>query len=67
MNDPTYNRKEIDKHLIWKMAFIMSECLNDNAPLGWSKYIYVAEQVVKGTTEYVKDNNKVKRKQLAIH
>jgi len=43
MNDPTYNKSEINKNPIWQLAFVLSEIQNDNAPLGWSKYIYVAE------------------------
>lgn len=46
MDDPTYNRAEIDKNPTWKIAFVISECLNDSAPLGWSKYIWVAEQII---------------------
>jgi len=46
--DPTYDRKEIKKNLIWNIAFILSECLNDNAPIGWGKYIWVAKSIEKG-------------------
>lgn len=47
MNDPTYDKKEIEKNLIWKIAFIISECLNDDAPIGWSRYIDTAKEIVK--------------------
>lgn len=43
--DPTYVREQIDADPVWRTAFILSECLNDNAPLGWSKYIWVAESL----------------------
>lgn len=39
MNDPTYVRSEIDANPEWELAFILSEILNDGAPLGWGKYI----------------------------
>ena len=43
MSDPTYVREEIDENPEWKVAFVLSEILNDNAPLGWSKYIGTAK------------------------
>lgn len=46
MPDPTYDRAEIDSDPVWKAAFIMSECFNDDAPIGWSKYIPVAHFVI---------------------
>jgi len=45
MNDPTYDRTVINQNPIWKAAFIISECVNDNAPLGWGRYIYACEEV----------------------
>ena len=42
-NDPTYIREEIRKNPTWDLAFVISEIVNDNAPLGWSKYIFQAE------------------------
>lgn len=47
MSDPTYDRQEIDKNPIWRAAFIISECLNDAAPLGWGRYIFVADALAK--------------------
>ena len=47
MNDPTYNRKEIKQNPVWETAFIMSECLNEGAPLDWGRYIWVAEALDK--------------------
>jgi len=46
MSDPTYIKDEIDANPIWKAAFIMSEIMNDNAPIGWGKYIDAAARVL---------------------
>lgn len=43
MPDPTYDRSEIDANPVWELAFALSEIRNDNAPIGWSKYIVTAE------------------------
>lgn len=43
MSDPTYARERIDANPIWRAAFILSEFLNDNAPIGWGRYISAAE------------------------
>lgn len=40
--DPTYSKDIIDKNPIWKLAFWLSEMDNDNAPIGWGKYISLA-------------------------
>jgi hypothetical protein len=42
MNDPTYVRAEIDANPVWALAFFLSECDNDNAPIGWGRYITMA-------------------------
>ena len=42
MQDPTFVKSEIDANPIWKRAFLLSEELNDNAPIGWSEYIDLA-------------------------
>jgi len=47
MKDPTYDMAEISKNPAWAMAFIISECLNDNAPIGWSGFVWVAEEIIK--------------------
>jgi hypothetical protein len=47
MLDPTYDKKSIKANPVWHTAWLMSECLSDNAPLNWSKYIWVAEVIVK--------------------
>lgn len=46
MADPTYDRKEIDTNYEWKIAFLLSEIYNDDAPIGWSKYIPAATAAV---------------------
>lgn len=45
MNDPTYNREEIDANPHWKLAFVLSELGNDSAPLGWGEYIPAARAI----------------------
>lgn len=41
--DLTYDRNEINSDPVWKLAFVLSEIMNDNAPIGWSRFIWVAE------------------------
>jgi hypothetical protein len=43
MADPTYIREDIDANPEWQLAFSLSEIQNDNAPLGWGRYIWVAQ------------------------
>ena len=43
MTDPTYDRAEIENNPVWELAFTISEIHNDNAPLGWGRYKYLAE------------------------
>lgn len=43
MDDPTYNVEEINKNPVWQLAYSLSEIMNDDAPLGWAKYIFAAE------------------------
>ena len=45
INDPTYVMDEITANPEWKLAFLISEVLNDHAPLGWSKYIHTAKVI----------------------
>ncbi len=40
--DPTYVRAEIDANPTWALAFRLSEVDNDNAPIGWGRYIGLA-------------------------
>lgn len=51
MKDPTYEKDKIESNGVWHIAFIMSEMLNDNAPIGWSKYIQAAEKAMKNAME----------------
>lgn len=48
--DPTYVREDIDANPEWQLAFSLSEILNDNAPLGWSKYVYAAQCLLANYT-----------------
>ena len=34
--DPTYVKEEIEANPEWHVAWVLSEILNDNAPIGWS-------------------------------
>jgi hypothetical protein len=43
MSDPTYVKAEIEKNPVWHLAWVLSEIQNDSAPIGWSKYVWVAE------------------------
>ena len=46
MNDPTYERDLINSNQVWKLAFIISEFINDNAPIGWGRYILLASHLI---------------------
>lgn len=46
MIDPTHVKAEIDANPIWKLAFFMSEIENDLAPIGWGKYILLAQAIL---------------------
>jgi len=46
MNDPTYIKTEIEANSVWKLAFRISEFDNDNAPIGWGKYIPLARWLI---------------------
>ena len=43
MRDQTYVRADIEANPVWQLAYTLSEILNDNAPIGWSRYISTAE------------------------
>ena len=47
MSDPTYQIDEIKANPVWHIAWLLSEMRNDNAPLGWSRYIADAECVLR--------------------
>jgi hypothetical protein len=38
MADPTYVKDEVEANVEWHVAWTLSEILNDNAPIGWSRY-----------------------------
>ena len=40
--DPTYVKAEIEANPEWHLAFVLSEIVNDNAPIGWSEQILTA-------------------------
>lgn len=42
VSDPTYVQAEIEANPIWHLAWRLSEVDNDNAPLGWGRYIPLA-------------------------
>jgi hypothetical protein len=46
VSDLTYDMKIINKNPVWKLAFKLSELENDNAPIGWSRYIPRAEKLL---------------------
>lgn len=46
MNDPTYQIDIIKGNNVWHLAYIISEFENDNAPIGWGKYISLASHLI---------------------
>ena len=57
MNDPTYVDDLINANPAWKLAFFISEIENASAPIGWGRYIYLAESLIaKGYKEKEDDN-----------
>jgi len=46
MIDPTYVKAEIEANPEWDIAFVLSEIKNDDAPIGWSKYISTARSLL---------------------
>lgn len=47
MDDPTYVKDEIQNNPIWKLAWTLSEVCNDNAPIGWGRYIREADYLLR--------------------
>lgn len=45
--DPTYVASIIEANPAWSLAFRMSEVINDEAPLGWSRYIILAQWLLR--------------------
>jgi hypothetical protein len=43
MTDPTYVKAEIEANPEWYLAWRLSEVDNDNAPIGWFRYISLAK------------------------
>ncbi len=43
MRDPTYDAKEIDANHEWKLAWMIAQIIDDNAPIGWSKHCPLAK------------------------
>lgn len=43
MSDPTYNIEQIRSKPEWHLAWVLSEIMNDRAPIGWGSYIFAAE------------------------
>lgn len=43
MTDPTYDEEQIQRNQVWQLAFSLSEIQNMMAPIGWGKYIWIAE------------------------
>lgn len=57
MSDPTYIKKEIEENPVWHLAWTLSEIMNENAPLGWSKYISDAECLINSEAWKTKGEN----------
>ena len=53
--DPTYDKEKINADPVWQLAWSLSEIENDNAPIGWVKYITTARCLL--------DNYNIKRKE----
>ena len=66
MTDPTYNREEIKENSTWNISFIISECINDGAPIGWSKYIWIAEQILQSSNGQLEKLKQDKERLLKI-
>jgi hypothetical protein len=43
VSDPTYVKSQIEDNPEWYLAWTLSEIQNDQAPIGWSKYIWIAK------------------------
>lgn len=46
MSDPTYDPEVLRTNGVWQIAFVISEMVNDAAPVGWSRFIPLANQVL---------------------
>jgi hypothetical protein len=54
MKDPTYKMDEIEGDGVWHIAFILSELWNHSAPIGWGKFIPLAEGVSEAAREAIR-------------
>lgn len=52
MADPTYELDKIKADKVWHTAYVLSEHLNDNAPIGWFDYIDTARAIKNGWKEF---------------
>lgn len=43
MVDWTYDKDVIKRNPKWHVAWVLSEILNGEAPIGWGRYIFAAE------------------------
>lgn len=72
--DPTYDKEKIEKNPEWSLAFLLSEIMNDNTPMGWLKYIGPAKCVLaarvvlpRGETMVVPEDNDEQGPIEALH
>ena len=61
MTDPTYVRADIGANPKWELAFLLSELDNDNAPIGWGKYIKLAYWMLNSPEKIIKILNDAPR------
>lgn len=47
MADPTYDKEKILANPEWHIAWILSEIRNDSAPIGWGRYLYEAQELLR--------------------
>ena len=55
-SDPTYLIDKIREKPEWDLAWTLSELMNDNAPIGWGEYIWIAELLLRKYTITKKAN-----------
>jgi len=65
MNDPTYKADKIAQNPAWRLAWLLSEIGNDNAPIGWGRYIGAAETLLANGVGFVDQDIDRLRTQLA--
>lgn len=57
--DPTYVPDRINADPEWKIAFVLSELVNDDAPIGWSAFIPIAKKAIEDARLSVRDAAKM--------